>query len=167
MRSPTPQPHLPWRLMPQSLHPSGGAAPCFGELFVGFLSYNSWCLSFPAFRAHPHPLSKQRTYISHRLTFPCPRGFRHFHSFYFGGGGGGSQEEVGMKAFFLSLSHLATSPNIVFWEQLFTLDCIGRLSISVCYCNWLCGILLYRQMIPYYTHPQHWTIKVVSNISLW
>lgn len=49
--------------------------------------------------------------------------------------GGGSQEEVGMKAFFLSLSHLATSPNIVFWEQLFTLDCIGRLSISVCYCN--------------------------------
>ena len=70
-------------------------------------------------------------HLSSFLTFPCPRGLCHFHSFSFGG----FQEEVEIKTFFLSLSHLATSPNIIFWEQLFTLDCIGCLSISVCYCN--------------------------------
>lgn len=162
---PTPQPHLPWRLMPPVPASFWGCcavlwgALCWHPLlqlmmFVFPSISNSSSFHFQTVYLH---LS---SCISHFLVLVVYVTFIPFILV-------GSQEEVEIKTFFLSLSHLATSPNIIFWEQLFTLDCIGCLSISVCYCNWLCGILLYRQMITYYTHPQHWTIKVVSNISLW
>lgn len=148
---------------PQSLHLSG-VLPCFGELFVGILSYNSWCLVPSTFRTIliPFPNSVLTSLILH-LTFLCPHGLCHLFLLFWWG----LRRSRNKNFFFSAYRILATSPNIIFWEQLFTLDCIGCLSILVCYCNWLCGILLYRQMITYYTHPQHWTIKVVSNISLW
>lgn len=107
--SPTPQPHLPWRLMPPV--PASFWACCvmlWGALcwhplrqlmmFVFSSTFNS-SSSLHFQTVYLHLLSF--------LTFLCPRGLGHFHSFYFGGVSGRSRS----KNIFFSLSHLATSPN--------------------------------------------------------